>query len=53
MDKRIPMITSIFSDRDEVEAVEHLSRGDAQALIDVIDEASSHTVAVQHGERGH
>jgi hypothetical protein len=35
------MITSIFSDRDEVEAVESLSLDDAQAFIDVIDEASS------------
>ena len=47
------MITSIFSDRDEVEAVEHLSRDNAQAFVDTIDEASSRTIVVQHGEQGH
>jgi len=31
---------SIFSDRNGVEVVGHLSGGDAQAFVDVIDEAS-------------
>ena len=37
MDERIPLLTSIFSDRDEVEVFKYLSREDAQAFIDVID----------------
>ena len=40
MDERIPLIKSIFSDRDEVVVLEYLSRVDAQAFVDVIDEAS-------------
>ncbi|KAF9644747.1 kinase-like protein, partial [Thelephora ganbajun] len=38
-DERISLITSLFSDRDEVEMVGYLSGDDAQAFIDVIDEA--------------
>ena len=34
------LIKSIFSDRDEVEAFNYLSGGDAQAFVDIIDEAS-------------
>ena len=37
VDERIPLLTSIFSDRDEVEVFKYLSREDAQAFIDVID----------------
>ena len=40
MHERIALITSIFSDRNEVEVVGHLSGDDAQAFVDVIDEAS-------------
>ena len=43
IDERIRLITSIFSDPDEVEVVEHLSGDDAQTFIDTIDKASSHT----------
>ena len=38
MDKRISLITAIFSDRCVAEAVKHLSRDDAQAFVDVVDE---------------
>ena len=38
--ERIDLITSIFSDRDEVEVFEYLSGSDAQAFVDVMDEAS-------------
>ena len=37
--ERIPLILSIFSDRDEVEVFENLSGSDAQAFVDVISEA--------------
>ena len=37
----ISLITSIFSDNNEVEAVEHLSGNDAQAFIDLIDGVST------------
>ena len=38
MDKRVSLITTIFSDDNEVEIVKGLSGGDAQAFIDTIDE---------------
>jgi len=37
--ERISLIISIFSDHNGVEVVGHLSGGDAQAFVDVIDEA--------------
>ena len=37
-DERVSLITDLFSDRDETEALKGLSRGDAQSFIDVIDE---------------
>ena len=40
VNERIPLITFIFSDRDEVEVFKHLSRDDAQAFVDMVDEAS-------------
>ena len=43
--ERIALITSIFSDRNEVEAVERLSGNDAQAFIDLIDEVSTCTIS--------
>ena len=41
-DERIPLIKSIFSDRDEVVVFEYLSGDDAQAFFDVIGEVSIH-----------
>ena len=41
---RIDLIMSIFSDRDEVEVFEYLSENDAQAFVDMIDEASVCTI---------
>ena len=38
--ERIQLITSIFSDRDEVETFKYLSRGDAQVFVDVVSEVS-------------
>jgi len=38
--ERLQLIGSIFSERDEVEVFEYLSGDDAQAFVDVIDEAS-------------
>ena len=39
------MITSIFSDSNEVEAVGHLSGSNAQTFIDTIYEVISHTTS--------
>lgn len=44
MNERIPLITSIFADRDEMEVLESLSGNDAQAFVDVLDEASIHII---------
>lgn len=44
--ERVSLITSIFSDRNEIEAVELLSGNDAQAFIDVVDEVSVHTFLI-------
>ena len=41
-DERIALITDLFSDRDETEAVKRLSGDDAQAFVDVIDEVLPH-----------
>ena len=37
-DERISLITAIFSDKNEADTVDHLLGGDAQSLVDVIDE---------------
>jgi len=37
-DERILLVTDIFSDSDEIQAVKCLREGDAQVFIDVIDE---------------
>ena len=34
----ISLITDLFSDRDEVEAIKRLSRANAQSFVDVLDE---------------
>jgi len=36
--ERIPLITAIFSDDDEIEVVRGLCKDDAQAFIDIVDE---------------
>ena len=41
-DERVHLIKFIFSDRDEVVVFEYLSRADAQAFVDIVDEASVH-----------
>ena len=40
VDGRIPLITAIFSDSNQINMVEHLSGDDAQTFIDVVDEVS-------------
>ena len=40
MNERADLMTSIFSDRDELEVFEYLSGNDAQAFIEVIGEVS-------------
>lgn len=37
---RIDLMKSIFSDCDEAQVLKYASRDDAQALVDVVDEAS-------------
>ena len=39
-DERLSLITTIFSDRDQIEMVGNLSGDDAQAFVDTIDEVS-------------
>ena len=41
MPDRISLITTIFSDRNQVDVVRNLSRDDAQSFIDVVDEVST------------
>jgi hypothetical protein len=41
-DGRISLIKNIFSDRDEIEAVQQLSGDDAQSFVEVIDEVLCH-----------
>jgi len=38
VDKRISLITALFSNRGVAEALKRLSRVDAQAFVDVVDE---------------
>ena len=45
IDKRISLITAIFSNRSVAEAVKHLRREDVQAFVDVVDEVLSHSSA--------
>lgn len=40
MNERIPLMTSTFSDPDDDDVFEYLSKDDSQALIDVIYEVS-------------
>ena len=44
MHERIPLITTIFSDNNQVEVVMQLSGENAQAFINMIDEASPLTI---------
>ena len=43
IDKRISLITAIFSNRGVAEAVKGLCRDDAQAFVDVVDEVVPHS----------
>ena len=45
MNERVSLTTALFLDRNQVEVVESLSGEDAQAFIDVLDEASGHTIS--------
>ena len=42
-DERISLITDMFSDHDETEAIERLHGDDAQSFVDVIDEVFPHS----------
>ena len=44
VDERIPLIVSLFSDRDETEAIKRLHGSDAQSFVDVIDEVIPHSL---------
>ena len=45
--ERISLITTIFSSRDKVEAIKHLSREDAQIFVDEVCEARSYILSSQ------
>jgi len=42
-DQRISLITYLFSDHDETEAVKQLCGDDAQSFVDMIDEVPPHS----------
>ena len=42
-DKRISLVTAIFSNRGVAEAIKRLCEDDAQAFVDVVDEVFSHS----------
>ena len=42
--EQISLITDIFSDRDEIEAVKRLYGDDAQTFVDVIDKVPPHSL---------
>lgn len=44
IDERIPLITTIFSDRGEIEAASSLRGNDAQSFIDAIDQVPLHAL---------
>ncbi|KAF9642914.1 kinase-like protein [Thelephora ganbajun] len=50
--EHISLITSLFSDRSEVEVLENLSGDDAQAFIDVIDEENQFVMVSEWLENG-
>jgi hypothetical protein len=50
MPERISLITEIFSDHNQVDAVGNLSGDDTQDFIDVIDEASTCTLSSLGGQ---
>ena len=41
-DERVSLITNLFSDRIETEAVKRLRGGDAQSFVDVMDKVLPH-----------
>ena len=45
MDERVSLIETIFSVRQEIDMVKDLSGDDAQAFIDMINEASHCTIS--------
>ena len=50
-DERISLITAIFSDRNEADTVDHLLGGDAQTLVDVIDEVLSRSFSSEEEDQ--
>ena len=44
MDERISLLSSIFTNHNEVESAEHLSGDDAQAFVDVVAEVCFHAL---------
>jgi len=49
IDKRISLITAIFSGRRVAEAVKCLCRDNAQAFVDVVDEVLPHLLLEENG----
>lgn len=49
-DERTSLIAAIFLDNDQVEMVERLSGGDAQAFIDRVDDVSPHAISRSKGK---
>ena len=49
MPERITLITSVFSDRDEIDGVGHLSGDNAQTFIDAVNEVSYPLLLAKNG----
>ena len=47
--ERTDLISSIFSDRDEIDVVKHLSGDDAQTFIDAVNEVSYPSLLIRTG----
>jgi hypothetical protein len=50
MHKCTSLITTIFSDHNQVKVIEDLAGTDAQTFIDIVDEVSPHTISHSKGK---
>ena len=48
-DERVSLIADLFSDPDEIDTLKALGEGDAQSVIDVVDEVLVHSRARMTG----
>ena len=46
-DEQISLIADMFSDRDEIEVIEHLDGDDAQPFVDAMNEVLPHSLILE------